>query len=387
MADITSEIKNFQEAVYGEDVRESMISLAKKVNNDAEDAVKKVKQYNQAESQRVTAEKQRAEAESQRAQKFSLLKSEAENATEAANAASTNANSKATIADEAAKKANSAADNANLKTQQVQSAVDQANIATSAANNAASEAQEAVSELQGATAAASLAANAANTAANAANTAADAANNAATTADAAADRANKAAEAAEEAVSGGSISNSEKGAANGVATLDENKKLPKAQLPELTKSDVGLSQVPNVGTNDQVPNFSESSQRQNIQSGETLAVLFGKIQKYFVDLETELFEKLGQDTDGVFWLGNLKIQWGRLDGLDVPATGSLSTDAVTYTYAYTAPPFVACMPLGNYYLVANPSNNVNLQQVSFRVRSGDGTARTDRSLIWLAIGY
>lgn len=380
MADITSEIKNFQEAVYGEDVRESMISLAKKVNNDAEDAVKKVKQYNQAESQRVTAEKQRAEAESQRAQKFSLLKSEAENATEAANAASTNANSKAAIADEAAKKANSAADNANLKTQQVQSAVDQANIATSAANNAASEAQEAVSELQGAAAAASLAA-------NAANTAADAANNAATTADAAADRANKAAEAAEEAVSGGSISNSEKGAANGVATLDENKKLPKAQLPELTKSDVGLSQVPNVGTNDQVPNFSESSQRQNIQSGETLAVLFGKIQKYFVDLETELFEKLGQDTDGVFWLGNLKIQWGRLDGLDVPATGSLSTDAVTYTYAYTAPPFVACMPLGNYYLVANPSNNVNLQQVSFRVRSGDGTARTDRSLIWLAIGY
>lgn len=380
MADITSEIKNFQEAVYGEDVRESMISLAKKVNNDAEDAVKKVEQYNQAESQRVTSEKQRAAAESQRAQNFSSLKSKAEEAAKAANAASTNANSKATIADEAAEKANSAADNANLKTQQVQSAVDQANTATNAANNAASEAQEAVSELQGAAAAASLAA-------NAANTAADTANNAATTADAATDRANKAAEAAEEAVSGGSISNSEKGAAYGVATLDENKKLPKAQLPELTKSDVGLSQVPNVGTNDQVPNFSESSQRQNIQSGETLAVLFGKIQKYFVDLETELFEKLGQDTDGVFWLGNLKIQWGRLDGLDVPATGSLSTDAVTYTYAYTAPPFVACMPLGNYYLVANPSNNVNLQQVSFRVRSGDGTARTDRSLIWLAIGY
>lgn len=380
MADISSEIKNFQEAVYGEDVRESMISLAEKINDDAEDAVEKVKQYNQAESQRVTAEKQRAAAEAQRTQNFSLLKAGAEEATEAANDAATNANNKAVIANEAAEKADSAADNANLKTQQVQSAVDQANIATSAANNAASEAQEAVSELQGAAVAASLAA-------NAANTAADAANNAATTADAAADRANKAAEAAEEAVSGGSISNSEKGAANGVATLDENKKLPKAQLPELTKSDVGLSQVPNVGTNDQVPNFSESSQRQNIQSGETLAVLFGKIQKYFVDLETELFEKLGQDTDGVFLLGDLKIQWGRLDGLDVPATSSLSTDAVTYTHAYTAPPFVACMPLGNYYLVANPSNNVNLQQVSFRVRSGDGTARTDRSLIWLAIGY
>lgn len=386
MADITSEIKNFQEAVYGEDVRESMISLAKKVNNDAEDAVKKVEQYNQAESQRVTAEKQRAEAESQRAQKFSLLKSEAENATEAANAASTNANSKAAIADEAAEKANSAADNANLKTQQVQSAVDQANTATSAANNAASKAQEAVSELQGAAAAASLAA-------NAANTAADAANNAATTADAAADRANKAAKAAEDAVSKGSISNSEKGAANGVATLDENKKLPKAQLPELTKSDVGLSQVPNVGTNDQVPNFSESSQRQNIQSGETLAILFGKIQKYFSDVEAEVFEKLEQNAEsesaqsGTFLLGNLKIQWGRINNLDVPASGSIQTDVIIFPHAYEAPPFLTCIPLGNYYLAANPTNNVNLSQASFRVRAADGAAHNGRSILWLAIGY
>ena len=36
MADIRAEIKNFKEAVYGEDVRGSMISLAEKVNGEIE---------------------------------------------------------------------------------------------------------------------------------------------------------------------------------------------------------------------------------------------------------------------------------------------------------------------------------------------------------------
>ena len=73
--------------------------------------------------------------------------------------------------------------------------------------------------------------------------------------------------------------------------------------------------------------FSEASQRQNIQSEETLAILFGKIKKYFSDVESEVFEKLKQDAEsesaqsGAFLLGNLKIQWGRIDNLDVPASG------------------------------------------------------------------
>ena len=36
MADISSEIKNFREAVYGEEVRGSMISLAEKLNEVSE---------------------------------------------------------------------------------------------------------------------------------------------------------------------------------------------------------------------------------------------------------------------------------------------------------------------------------------------------------------
>lgn len=44
MADISAEIQNFQDAVYGEDVRGSMISLAIKVNADGENALSQVGQ-------------------------------------------------------------------------------------------------------------------------------------------------------------------------------------------------------------------------------------------------------------------------------------------------------------------------------------------------------
>lgn len=42
MADISKEINDFQNAVYGEEVRESLISLAQKVNADGEDALSEV---------------------------------------------------------------------------------------------------------------------------------------------------------------------------------------------------------------------------------------------------------------------------------------------------------------------------------------------------------
>lgn len=56
-----------------------------------------------------------------------------------------------------------------------------------------------------------------------------------------------------------------------------------------TKSDVGLSNVPNVSTNDQEPTFTEASTRNNIASGEKLSVILGKIQKFFNDLKTVAF--------------------------------------------------------------------------------------------------
>ena len=56
-----------------------------------------------------------------------------------------------------------------------------------------------------------------------------------------------------------------------------------------TKSDVGLSNVPNVTTNDQTPTFSEDSTRVNIVSGEKLSVILGKIKKWLSDLKAVAF--------------------------------------------------------------------------------------------------
>ena len=56
-----------------------------------------------------------------------------------------------------------------------------------------------------------------------------------------------------------------------------------------TKSDVGLSNVPNVSTNDQTPTFTEASTRNNIASGDKLSVIMGKVQKFFNDLKTVAF--------------------------------------------------------------------------------------------------
>ncbi len=66
MADISKEIQNFKTAVYGEDVRGSMVSLAEKVNDEAENSTQKVAQYGQAESQRAAAEQQRTSERQQK---------------------------------------------------------------------------------------------------------------------------------------------------------------------------------------------------------------------------------------------------------------------------------------------------------------------------------
>ena len=58
---------------------------------------------------------------------------------------------------------------------------------------------------------------------------------------------------------------------------------------QVTKSSVGLGNVPNVSTDDQTPTFTQASARANIASGEKLSVIFGKIMKWFADLKTVAF--------------------------------------------------------------------------------------------------
>lgn len=57
----------------------------------------------------------------------------------------------------------------------------------------------------------------------------------------------------------------------------------------ITKSNIGLGNVPNVTTNNQTPTFTVASTRANIVSGETLTVILGKIMKFFTDLKTVAF--------------------------------------------------------------------------------------------------
>lgn len=91
---------------------------------------------------------------------------------------------------------------------------------------------------------------------------------------------------------------SQKGEANGVATLGNDTKIPKAQLPTLTSSDVGLGNVPNVTTNNQKPTFSQAATRANIASGETLTTILGKLMKWYADLKNVAFSGNYNDLSG-----------------------------------------------------------------------------------------
>lgn len=82
---------------------------------------------------------------------------------------------------------------------------------------------------------------------------------------------------------------------------------------QVTKSSVGLGDVPNVTTNDQTPTFTQASTRTNIASGEKLSVIFGKIMKWFADLKTVAFSGSYSDLS------------------DTPSTDSLLTALPTWT--------------------------------------------------------
>lgn len=58
---------------------------------------------------------------------------------------------------------------------------------------------------------------------------------------------------------------------------------------QVTKKQIGLELVPNVGTDDQTPAFEEAEERENIVSEERLSVIMGKIRKWFSDLRESAF--------------------------------------------------------------------------------------------------
>ena len=91
----------------------------------------------------------------------------------------------------------------------------------------------------------------------------------------------------------------------------------------VTKSDVGLDNVPNVSTNNQTPTFTKADSRDLPISGETLSILLGKILKWFSDLKSVAFsgdynDLTNQPTNATTNTNGLmsKDDKTKLDGID-----------------------------------------------------------------------
>ena len=65
----------------------------------------------------------------------------------------------------------------------------------------------------------------------------------------------------------------------------------KSNPHETTKAQVGLSEVPNVATNDQTPTYTEATELAQLSSGEKLSIAFGKLSKAVTDFIAHLANK------------------------------------------------------------------------------------------------
>ena len=109
-------------------------------------------------------------------------------------------------------------------------------------------------------------------------------------------------------------------------------------------------------------------------------------------LQTNIEEAIGNlitienlDTQqGVIVLGDVRIEYGMLDNLTVPASGYESAK-ITFSKAFSTTPAVFLQQKGNYNIKFDVSSN-NMIEAVINMRSVDGNERTNRSFYWLAIG-
>lgn len=97
-----------------------------------------------------------------------------------------------------------------------------------------------------------------------------------------------------------------------------------------TKGDVGLSNVPNVSTNNQTPTFTEASTRNNIASGDKLSVIMGKIAKFFNDLKTVAFSGSFSDLTNKPQINSVELSGNKTTSdLGINADNVMLSDGVT----------------------------------------------------------
>lgn len=246
MADISKEIENLKHAVYGEEVRGSLVSLAEKNNEVSETTEAAEKKRVIAEIGRVNAEKTRVSQESARKNAETARVS-----AESTRASQENERNSAETTRLSAEKARGTAETERIRAEQKRQ----------------TDSAAALKECG-----------------------------------AASDRANKAAKAAEDVVAGkGFIPAVEKGMANGVATLDGEGKVLATQIPDIAASKITQDSTHRFATDAEkakwntdiselTPAFTKATARANLTSKEKLKISFGKIMKWFADLKAHAFE-------------------------------------------------------------------------------------------------
>lgn len=140
----------------------------------------------------------------------------------------------------------------------------------------------------------------------------------------------------------------------------------------VTKADIDLGNVPNVTTNNQTPTFTAASSRTNINSGETLATIFGKIKKWFSDLKTIAFT--GSYTD----LLNKPTSMQNPNSLTLTMNGSATNynGSATASKSWYAPTSAGTT---GYNLISNGSGAPIWQQPPYAV-CPDSPSISDRRL-------
>ena len=140
----------------------------------------------------------------------------------------------------------------------------------------------------------------------------------------------------------------------------------------VTKADIDLGNVPNVTTNNQTPTFTAASSRTNINSGETLATIFGKIKKWFSDLKTIAFT--GSYTD----LSNKPTSMQNPNSLTLTMNGSATSynGSATASKSWYAP---TSGGTAGYNLISNGSGAPIWQQPPYAV-CPDSPSISDRRL-------
>ena len=294
MADISKEIENFRSAVYGEEVRGSMISLAEKMNDvsEATEAAEKKRVVAEtgrvnAEQTRVSQENDRVNAENERSRSEDARVSQ-ENSRKSAEGSRVTAETGRTQAEknrESQEGTRQLAESGRAEAEKVR--VSQENERVKAETERADAEKTRVTAETNRINAEKKRQTDTAMAVRDCNTATD--------------RANKAAQDAEDVVTGhGFILSSEKGAAGGVATLDTSGKVPDGQIPDIPAERVIPDSIHrfvtdeekkkwNIDVGELTPTFTQADNRTNLVSKEKIKISLGKIMKWFADLKAHAF--------------------------------------------------------------------------------------------------